>query len=43
MNGKYEVPGTRSSYRLGAGGIIYYSYSGYASLKETRMMFRRAV
>ena len=44
LNGKYVTPGTvfkQSQHDLGYGGVIYVDWSGFKSLKSTKMMFRR--
>ena len=41
LNGHYATPGTKSSYGRGWGGVVYYNFKRYQSLKSTTMMFRR--
>ena len=44
LNGKYVTPGTvfkQNQHDLGYGGVIYVDWSGFKSLKSTKMMFRR--
>ena len=44
LNGKYVTPGTvfkQNQHDLGYGGVIYVNWSGFKSLKSTKMMFRR--
>ena len=41
LNGEYATPGTVSSYDAGGGGVVYYDFKGWQSLKTTTMMFRR--
>ena len=41
LNGEYVTPGTQSSHYYGMGGVVYYGFQHYKSLKATKMMFRR--
>ncbi|WAR16354.1 ANGP1-like protein [Mya arenaria] len=41
LNGEYVTPGTRSGYGRGLGGMVYYSFRRWSSLKTSTIMIKR--
>ena len=41
LNGNYETPGMKSNIDYGRGGMIYWTFKKYESLKSSKLMFRR--